>query len=187
MLIRINRFNPYLAGALISGLVVAAIAGCKTAGGQDKKAISTLRLHLETKPNPMSKTETVEVYRNSPIKFSADPNPFLTEGLVKEAKIVEVTGGFALQIQFDEKGTWLLDEYTGANRGKHILVSSQFYEPGQETLAKGRWLAAPQINRHLTNGVFTFTPDATRDESDRIVLGLNHVAKQLSNGEDVKW
>jgi hypothetical protein len=47
-------------------------------------------------------------------------------------------------------------------------------------------LAAPQINNHITDGRFVFTPDSTREEAERVALGLNHVAKKLATGKDVK-
>jgi preprotein translocase subunit SecD len=146
-----------------------------------------LRLHLETKPEPMGHTEVVEVYRGSPVKFSIDKAPFLTEAMVKEAKVIDVTGGFALQIQFDRQGSWLLEQYTSANRTKHIVIASQFVEPGEDKINKGRFLAAPQINNHITDGLLTFSPDASREETERIALGLNHVAKKLETGKEVKF
>jgi len=182
MLVRGNGFNLYLTLAV----VLASMVGCKTPHGEDRKVLSTLRLHLETRPDPMGRTEVAEVYRGSPVKFSIDSAPFLTEASVKEAKVIDVVGGFALQIQFDRQGSWLLEQYTSANRTKHIVVLSQFVEPGEDKLNKGRWLAAPQINNHITDGLFTFSPDASREETERVALGLNHVAKKLETGKEVK-
>jgi preprotein translocase subunit SecD len=185
MLIRGNVFNLYL----VLTLALGSTAGCKSAGSQEK-VLSTLRLHLETRPNPsdlMSHTDTAEVYRHSPVVFTIDKAPFLTESMVKEAKVVDVTGGFALQFQFDEQGSWLLEEYTGANRNKHIVIASQFVGPGETKINNGRWLAAPQIQSRITDGVLTFTPDATREEADRIAAGINNVAHKLATGEPIKW
>jgi hypothetical protein len=188
MLIRRVGFNLYLVAAF--GLFL--ISGCKTADKhdekkQDKKILSTLRLHLEAHSDPMGRTETAEVYRANPIQFTIDKEPFLSEAQVKEAKVVDVTGGFALQVKFDRQGSWLLEQYTSANRTKHILVMSQFVEPGEEKINKGRWLAAPQIKNHIVDGVLVFTPDASREEAERIALGLNHVAKRLETGKEVKF
>jgi preprotein translocase subunit SecD len=183
MRIRGHGFNFYLTVTLLCGLVSA----CKTDANKDKKILSTLDLHLEARADPMGRTETAEVYRQSPIQFTIEKAPFLSAAQVKEAKVIDVTGGFALQIQFDRQGSWLLEQYTAANRTKHILLFTQFVEPGEEKMDKGRWLAAPQINNHITDGLFTFTPDATREEAERIALGLNHVAKHLGTGEEVKF
>lgn len=184
MLIRRNGFNLYLVLALALGLA----AGCTSTGSKEKKVLSTLRLHLEARPDPIgARTETVEVYRGTPVRFTMDKQPFLTEATVKEAKVIDVTGGFALQIQFDRQGSWLLEQYTSANRTRHIIVASQFVGPGEEKINQGRFLAAPQIQTHITDGVFIFTPDATKEEAERIALGLNHVAAKLATGQEVKW
>jgi len=111
----------------------------------------------------------------------------LTEGNVKEAKVIDTPGGFAVQLQFDEQGTWLLEEYTTANRNKHIVIASQFVAPGEEKINKGRWLAAPKIGTHITDGLFSFTPDATREEAERIAAGINNVAHKLASGEPIRF
>jgi len=183
MMIRANRYNLYLLLALVWGMGL----GCKSTEGQQKKLLSTLRLHQEINPDPLGRSETAEVYRESPIRFTVDKEPFLTEANVKEAKVIDVTGGFALEIQFDRQGSWLLEQYTAASRSKHIVVTSQFVNPGEEKINKGRWLAAPQVHTHITDGRFAFTPDATREEAERIAQGLNNVAKKLATGQEVKW
>jgi hypothetical protein len=198
MRIRALGFNLYLTLVLTIGVLLAGKAQGKDK--EDKKPLSTLRLHIETtktdskansgadpKADPFAGTETAEVYRAQKIPFLVLKQPFLTEANVKEAKVIEVTGGFALQIQFDTQGTWLLEEYTGANRSRHIVVASQFFNPGEKKINSGRWLAAPQIHTKISDGLFVFTPDATREEADRIVLGLNHVAKILATGRAIKW
>ena len=187
MLIRLTGFNLYLVIALSAGLTF----GCHTTPESreksvEKKVLSTLRLHLEAKQDSMGRTEAAEVYRANPVKFTMEKAPFLTEASVKEAKVVDVTGGFVLQIQFDRQGSWLLEQYTSANRTKHIIITSQFVSPGEEKLNLGRCLAAPQIQTHITDGLLSFTPDATREEAQRIALGLNHVAEKLSTGKEVK-
>lgn len=187
MLIRSYGFNFYL----ILLVVLLQGTGCKSPESKqksiEKKVLSTLRVHLEARPDPMGRTETVEVYRASPVKFTIDKAPFLSEASVKEAKVIDVTGGFALQIQFDRQGGLLLEQYTSANRTKHLVIASQFANPGEEKINHGRWLAAPQIKTHITDGLLIFTPDATREEAKRIALGLNHVAKKLATGEEVKF
>lgn len=175
------RFNLYLALLVALGLV----SSCKSTGSEDKKVLSTLRLHQEMNPDPMGRTEKVEVYRESPIQFTVDKTPFLTEASVKEAKVIDVTGGFALEIQFDRQGSWLLEQYT-SKPSRHILVASQFFNPGEDKINTGRWLAAPIVRTHITDGRFIFTPDATREEAQRIAAGLNHVAKKLATGDELK-
>ena len=191
-------FNLYLAVVLATGVLLAGSSQGKDK--EDKKPLSTLRLHIETtkadaransgadpKADPFAGTETAEVYRAHKVPFLVIKQPFLSEANVKEAKVIEVTGGFALQIQFDTKGTWLLEEYTGANRSRHLVIASQFFNPGEKKINSGRWLAAPQIHAKISDGLLVFTPDASREEADQIVLGLNHVAKILATGRELKF
>lgn len=164
-----HRFNIYL-------LVLAAtfLCGCKTMGNKQDKQLSTLRVHLEVTPEPMDFSTTVKVFRAKPLEVTVDKSPFLTEANVSGAKVVEMHGGFALQIQFNQEGTWLLEEYTTTNPGRHLAIFSEF---GWKKL-KSRWLAAPMIRKRISDGVLTFTPDATREEAEEIALGLNNVAKK---------
>ena len=41
------------------------------------------------------------------------------------------------------------------------------------------WLAAPLIRRPIADGVLTFTPDASREEAEKIVKGLNNVTEKI--------
>ena len=177
MVIRLNRFNIYLV------LLVVLAAGCKTAESKHEKEVSTLQLRQEANPDPTGRTEQIAVYREHPVKFTVSRAPFLTESKVKEAKVIDVVGGFALRIAFDKEGAMLLEEYTAATRGRHIAVFSQWVEAPDLKPNAGRWLAAPKIQTHITDGVFIFTPDATREECEKIAHGLNDVARDLQTGQ----
>jgi len=171
MNIRGWRFNIYLALAL----ALAAFCGCKTPGETNpRKLVSTLRLHLEATRDGTKGNEPVPIYRENPVMVNVQTQPFLAENYITEARVVNVMGGFALHIQFDNSGTALLEQYTTANRGRRIAVFSQF----GEDLKDIRWLAAPIINRRIQDGVFTFTPDATREECEELARGLNNVSKK---------
>jgi len=107
--------------------------------------------------------------------------PFITELQVSSAKVVDALGGFDLQIQFNREGTWMLQQYSANNRGKHFAIFTQFGENGKEA----RWLGAPEFSRMMTGGLIQFTPDASREEADAIALGLNNAAKK--NEADLQW
>ena len=106
---------------------------------------------------------------------------------MKQAKVIDVPGGYELSVQFDTEGAWLLEQYAAASRGQHIAIFSQFADPPDYKLNKGRWLAAPKITAHISNGWLIFVPDATREEAERIATGLNNVAKKLGNNESPNW
>ena len=171
------RFNIYL--ALVFAL--AAVCGCKTEGeSSPKRRLSTFRMHLEVSRNETKNSEPVPIYREQPIMVNAELRPFLTEANVVKAEVIDAVGGFALRIEFDHTGTSLFEEYTTANHGRRIAVFSQF----GDKIKYDRWLAAPIISRRISNGVFTFTPDATREECEEIALGLNNVSKKVHTWAD---
>jgi hypothetical protein len=179
MMIRWSRFNIYLVSALALGFV----CGCHTEARKRNKVVSTFRVYLEAHPGVTNNTQKVSVFRDHPIQLTLEQNPVLTEAFVKETKIIEVVGGFALQIQLDRTGGLLLEQCTTANRGLHLAIQSQFENPSEEKLNSTRWLAAPRIQSRIADGLLTFTPDATREEAERIALGLNNVAKKLETGK----
>ncbi len=148
--------------------LLALGTGCQT-GPTDKKA--SLRLHLQVNPDESGRTVPVPVYRANPMFMVVEREPFLHEGQIVNAALIDVLGGFEIQVQFDRKGTWILEQYTTGYKDRRIVVFSQFGE--------ARWLGAPLITRRITDGVFTFTPDATREEAERIVRGLSLVAKAV--------
>jgi len=168
------RFNTYF--WLILGAAVLAW-GCHTGSSQKKAPKSgyrILRLHLEVNPDGTDKSSTITVGRQSTFQVNVEKVPFLDEQHLVRASVVEdELGGFAIRVQFNRQGTWLLEQYTVSHKGKRIAVFSEL-----DTL---RWLAAPLITRSLADGVFTFTPDATREEVDNLVLGLNGTVKKLRN------
>ena len=173
-----GRFNIYL---LILSVALAASACSSTKGEKPEKMLSTLRMHVEVNGVPMDFSVRVPIIRQNPVMLTVDKDPFLTELNVASAKVVDGLGGFALQIEFDHEGSMLLENCTTANPGMRLAVFSLF---GKEK-DQGRWLAAPRISKRITNGVLVFTPDATREEAERIALGLNNVAKK--NLEKSKW
>lgn len=175
MVIRSWRFNLYLIGTV----VLAIFGGCKSPERAAKKQVSTLRVHLQTNLASTNRTEMISVFREQPTRFQIERMPLLTEGDVLEASVIDVIGGFGLRIKFDQRGSMLLEQATGQNPGKHFAIFSQFEEAPDYQLNAGRWLAAPKIEHRIADGILVFTPDASRQESDAIVRGLNQVAKKI--------
>jgi preprotein translocase subunit SecD len=166
-----RRFNIYLALATLLGL----FCGCQT---PQEKQTAALRVHIETSPDPAGTSQTISVLRSDPVLVTIKSEPFLTEANVVAVKVMDATGGFAIEIKFDENGAWLLEQYSAANPGHHLVVFGQW---GDE-LASGRWLAAPIITRRISGGRLAFTPDCSREEADQLALGLNNFAKKNRKG-----
>ena len=170
MKIRFLSYNLYLCLALLS-----LWTGCKTTEekkrGQDA---STIRFHLEVNSDGTERNRGVPIYRENPVWVNVNREPFLTEADVVQAAIVDSIGGFAIRILFDRHGTLVLENVTTGQKGRRAAIQSQFGD--------ARWLAAPLITQRITTGVWVFTPDATREEAERIVRGLNNIAKAVKKG-----
>jgi hypothetical protein len=117
-----RRFNIYLALAFLLGLV----CGCQTAN-QEKK-VGALRVHIEVSPDPAGTSQTISVLRSDPVLVTIKREPILTEANIVAAKVIDARGGFAIEIKFDENGTWLLEQYSAANPGRHFVIFGQWGE-----------------------------------------------------------
>jgi len=165
-----NFFLVVAAGALLSG--------CAT--GEEhkkKKELSNIRIHIEADQGSGDRSSAVSVHRAAPILLNVERDPVLDEHNVIAAMVVDQPGGlFSIQLQFDRQGSWLLERASVVNGGKHFVIFSYFGET--------RWIAAPQIVGKNSSGRLTFTPDATREEAERLVRGLNNVAQKLKTREN---
>ncbi|MHB8522186.1 MAG: hypothetical protein ACYDH9_15705 [Limisphaerales bacterium] len=165
-------FNIYL---LL--LLWAVGAGCETTGDKTKekkpgKEASTLLLHLEVNPDGTGQNGPVPILRDNPVMVNVIKVPFVESSSVDHASVIDQPGGsFAIKIQFDQHGRWLLENITASYPNQRIAIFSQFGE--------ARWLAAPLITHRITDGILVFTPDATREEAERIVRGLNNLAAEI--------
>ena len=159
-------FNLYL-------LLLLVLPGCQLTG--KKKEASTLRLHVEVTPDGTDKNGPVPIGRGDfTFQVNVEKEPFLKEGDISQAWVVDALGGFQILVQYDRRGTLLLDQYSTAYKGRRVAIFSQFGEV--------RWLAAPVMANRISDGTLVFTPDATREEAERIVEGLNNVAKEVQKG-----
>jgi preprotein translocase subunit SecD len=160
------RYNTILLAILLAGVTL----GCQTT---KKKEATVLRMHLEMNPDGTERTTSVPIGRDKFFYLNIEKAPFLDEGHVQQASVVEDVGGFQVSLQMDKRGTLLLEQYTTANKGRRIAIRAVF--------GKDRWLAAPVITQRISDGKMAFTPDATRQEADRLVLGLNKVANRIDD------
>ena len=166
--------SPVLRFNIILALFAFAFAGCKSHPDKVKgKEATFMQFHLETNPDGTPHNQTVSIYRADPILMTVEVNAALDEGFMNSAEIVDVDnhGGIAIKITFNEEGTRRLDYLTTSYKGRHLGITARWTET--------RWLAAPLITKRIANGVFVFTPDASREETERIVNGLRNVIKEV--------
>jgi preprotein translocase subunit SecD len=182
MQIQPSRFNIYLACLLTLGMA----CGCQSPEKKREKKLSFLRVHMEAQNPIKDRTPLISVFRAAPTQMYVEPRPFVTEESVKDAKVVDTMGGFALRIELDRSGRHLLEQYTSAsaNKTRRLAIFSRFADPAKDKAELERWLGAPMVSQAITNGVLTFTPDASREEAEQIAVGLQNVAKKLGTGKE---
>lgn len=177
MKFRRSGINTYLCACAALALF---LTGCtspeeaKPKPNQKKgKEQALLMLHIETVADGTPYSRSITVPRNSTSPLTIEARPFLDNGSLLEAAVVNTDkfGGFAIQLQFNQHGIFALDTITSSSRGKHIAILCHY---GQE-----RWLAAPTVTRRISNGLMQFTADVSREEAEYVVRGLNNVAAKL--------
>jgi hypothetical protein len=163
-----------------SFLVLAAIllfASCSTSEERKrKKEISNLRVHVEA-DNSGDRSSAITVLRSNPIQINVEGEPLLDERNVNNAVLIDRPDGtYEIQLQLNRRGNWILERTTVSHRGKRLAIFSYF--------GQARWLAAPLITGKNSTGLLTFTPDASREEAERIVRGLNNIIRKLQRDEN---
>ena len=167
MKIRFCAFNIILLS------LTASMLGCQSSG-RKKKEFSTFRIHIETNQDGSGNNGPIRIGRSEPFIVNIEKAPFITEYHVEQASVIDGLGGFQIMVQFNQQGTWLLEQYSLASRDKRAAIFSNFDQ--------ARWLAAPKLTRRMSDGVLVFTPDATREEADRLARGLNNLVKEIKKG-----
>jgi hypothetical protein len=194
---RLHSFNIFLLT-----LLAVVTGGCQAMhmGGLDmSQEYSTLRIYLESAKGGSSGGNMVLVTR-AKIPMYVNPEPFLTEDDLAKATLVDnADGTYDIRVQFNDHGALVLDMNTSSSPGRSLIIFSQWPPRGwsepknqkeadaQKTAeadpakprAKG-WLSAVLIRKGMTEGSFQFTPDASRQEAERIVRGLNNMVKTIN-------
>jgi len=178
MLFRPCCINIYLFTGVLALLATGCTSPSPSKDGKEakegKRVQSAIRLHLAVNPHPATSSMRVNVGRSDPLPVNVESVAFLTELLVEKASVVDGLGGFSINLQFNSDGAILLEQYTGAYKGRRMAIAAEF--------GQSRWIAAPVIRQRITDGQFVFTPDLSREEADRFVRGLNRVAELVRKG-----
>ncbi|MGE3308597.1 MAG: hypothetical protein AB7O66_01410 [Limisphaerales bacterium] len=143
----------------------------KSRKAKKPKLIKNIRVYLETKHDIEERSLPAVVGRSSPMKFMVEKLPILNEVHVESARLLDQRGSFQVQIKFNSLGSRILESYTAAAAGRHLLIMTEIDD-------EGRWIAAPLIRRRLGDGKLVFSPDATREQMDLLVRGLNELVEK---------
>src|SRR4051812_45348597 len=169
---RWHVFNFFLVLA-----TMLTLTSCATSEERKKKKeLSNIRVHVEADQSG-DRSSAITVLRSAPIRMNVEGEPIIDERNIESAALLEgADGTFAIQLKLDRRGGWILERVSVTHRGKHLAIFSYF--------GQGRWLAAPLITGKNSTSALTFTPDASREEAERIVRGLNNVIHKLERKEN---
>jgi preprotein translocase subunit SecD len=171
------RFNLFLALAVL----LVPLSGCSSLGLSSNQPVAALRVHVELAPENVGEinaSQTVSVLRADPVQVTIEKDVVLSEQDVIAATLINTPDAPAIEVRFDETGTWVLEQYSAANPGRHFVIFAQW----GKNLKNARWIAAPFIAHRINDGILSFTPDMSKDEASEFVKDLNSTAKQLQTG-----
>ena len=172
---RINFYLFALNTLLLVALALAPGLGCAERDQHGHKLKpAQLRLHLESAQDVPERLTTVTMGRAAPFSYSVAKGQFLKDDQIVAAALTEVAGLYSIKIKLDRQGETILNQLSSANSGKRIAVWADFGEV--------RWIGSVLIEKRITNGELTFTPDTTREEAEKIVDGVNYLAKLYREG-----
>jgi hypothetical protein len=123
--------NIYL--ALASLFLVAGCASKSTEFA--KKQQATMRFYIEGNRGDVSGTGTVLVTRER-YPYTIDRDAFLTEADLRKVTMINEpgpNGGYSIELQFNEHGALALEMATTLNKGRHIIIFSQFPPVGYKS------------------------------------------------------
>lgn len=191
-----RMFNFFFHSAVISILccmMVFTFSGCETTSTKEnshksqeaaqkkkekenRKKYSLVKFFLETPEGSQNKIQEIEVYRAYPERITIGTMPFIDERDFKDVNIVETPDeGFMIEFILTSEGSSILQNITGRYRGRRIIIFANFGDP--------RYLGAPKIEKIITNGILRITPDASREEAERFVLGMKNTIREIKRKE----
>ncbi len=152
-----------------------ACAGCGTTQKKDVQ-YSLIQFHLEARLDGTERTTRVPIFRADPVYIGIQTSPFIDIGYLQKVTLVEKLGSYAVEVQFDETGIRRMESFTTTHRGKRLAIFANFmFEDTEQT----RWLGAPVIQQTIKDGILTFTPDASRAETESLIKGLNNAIEEI--------
>lgn len=158
-------FNLVLAVVAFHLAVGPAPAAEEKKKEKKPKQVKTLRIYVEARRDLPERTLTATLGQPAKVQFQVEKLPILNEDQLVGSSLLDVPGGYEIQLKFNSLGARVLESYTAAAVGRHLALLT-------EIDGNARWIAAPLIRQRLGDGILRFAPDTTREEAERIAQGL---------------
>ncbi|HSH96348.1 MAG TPA: hypothetical protein VK968_19530 [Roseimicrobium sp.] len=171
MKFHLSAFNIYLLCALMC-LPMGCASSSKKKKGKER-AILRIHLQAQLQTSALANSTPISVYREKPVLIDVENDPVIFEVHIEKVEVIDEMGAFSIRVTLNRQGTWLLQNITAQRRNSHMAILGVYKDI--------RWLGAPYIDRTITDGIITFTPDATRAEADEFVKRLNETLKEVKD------
>lgn len=143
---------------------------------EDRKKLSILKFFLETPLGSSTGIKEVQVFRAWPETIYISTDPFIDERDFQEVNLINSPDGtFQIEFVLTSEGSSILQNITGRYRGRRMVIFGNFGDP--------RYLGAPKIEKVITDGRITITPDASLEEAERFVLGMKNTIRIIKRKE----
>lgn len=143
---------------------------------ENRKKLSILKFFLETSSGSNADIKEVQVFRAWPETIYISTEAFLDERDFQEVNLIDSPDGtFQIEFILTSEGSAILQNITGRYRGRRIVIFGNFGDP--------RFLGAPKIEKVITDGRITITPDASLEEAERFVLGMKNTIRTIKRKE----
>jgi hypothetical protein len=148
--------------------------GCKTPKRVKAEDATHILIFQESHPGmgDMSKSVDIDAPNGGTMYVSA--NPVLTTAHVEVASAHDAAdGSVAIKLQLTRAGKRILENISGAYRGKRLVIQASY--------PKTEWVGVVVMRQLMGEGELIFFPNTKPKECDRIVSGLNLVIADIKD------
>ena len=171
--------QPHL--IFVAFVLLTSLPGCvkkySVDTGRDK---AQLALFIQGFPQQGEETQLLKVYQAKPKLVYIDPKPVMRgdSGMITLSKVIDTQDGLhAIQLDFTTLGQSVMEHITTNFRSRQLYIVLATNDDHSKT----NKVKMTCIGSHYINQTFStplvFTPDASRDESEKITKLLNNTLK----------
>ena len=162
-------------------VLLTSLLGCVRKYSVDtNRDKAQLALFIQGFPKQGEDTKLLKVYQAKPKLVYIDPKPVMRgdSGMITSSKVINTQDGLhAIQLDFTTLGQSVMEHITTNFRSRQLyIVLAKNDDHSKTNKVKMMCIGSHYINRTFSTPL-VFTPDASRDESEKITTLLNNTLK----------
>ena len=162
-------------------VLLTSLLGCVRKYSVDtNRDKAQLALFIQGFPKQGEDTKLLKVYQAKPKLVYIDPKPVMRgdSGMITSSKVINTQDGLhAIQLDFTTLGQSVMEHITTNFRSRQLyIVLAKNDDHSKTNKVKMTCIGSHYINRTFSTPL-VFTPDASRDESEKITKLLNNTLK----------